>query len=69
MTIFRWVMGLIFGVFALGSVLAFIIFILAAIDLWIKRARAWRRLAWAAALFWFNVEVWGRVAWVLINWK
>ena len=69
MTIFRWVMGVIFGVFALGSVLAFIIFILADIDLWIKRARAWRRLAWAAALFWFNVEVWGRVAWVLINWK
>jgi hypothetical protein len=62
-------MGLIFGVFAVGSVLAFIIFILADIDLWIKRARAWRRLAWAAALFWFNVEVWGRVAWVLINWQ
>jgi hypothetical protein len=69
MTAFRWIIGSIGGTLALGSVLAFVVFILSDIDVWLKRARAWRRLAWAAALFWFNVEIWGRVVRVLINWS
>ena len=69
MTVFRWVIGTVFALFATGSVIAFVIFIAADIDLWIKRARAWRRLAWATALLWFNVEIWGRVAYVLITWR
>ena len=68
MTVFRWIIGVIAGLLAAGSLLAFVIFIVADIDVWIERARAWRRLAWAAALFWFNVEIWGRVVRVLVTW-
>lgn len=68
MTVFRWIIGVIGGVLATGSLLAFVIFIASDIDVWLKRARAWRRLAWATALFWFNIEIWGRVVRVLINW-
>jgi len=68
MTIFRWIIGVIAGLLALGSVISFVIFIAADIDLWLKRARKLRRLTSAALLFWFNVEVWGRVVWTIIHW-
>ena len=68
MTIFRWIIGTLAALFAAGSVLAFVVFIAADIELWLKRARAMRRLASAAALFWFNVEIWRRVALIIVNW-
>jgi hypothetical protein len=68
MTIFRWIIGVIAGLLAAGALISFIIFITADIDEWLKRARALRRLAWAMALFWFNVEVWGRVVYTLAHW-
>jgi hypothetical protein len=68
MTIFRWIIGVIAGLLALGSAISFVIFIAADIDLWLKRARNLRRLTSAALLFWFNVEVWGRVVWTIIHW-
>jgi hypothetical protein len=68
MTIFRWLIGTIGGLLALGALLSFVVFIAADIDLWLKRARKMRRLAWATALLWFNIEVWGRVAYALIHW-
>jgi hypothetical protein len=69
MTIFRWIIGVIAGLLAAGSVISFIIFISADMDEWLKRARAMRRVAWAMALFWFNVEVWGRVIVTIVNWR
>ncbi|HEX6361580.1 MAG TPA: hypothetical protein VFZ93_01385 [Albitalea sp.] len=69
MTVFRWFIGIVAGLLAGGSVLAFFLFIATGIDEWLKRTHRWRRLAWAAALFWFNVEIWRRVALVLINWS
>ena len=69
MTVFRWIFGVIAALLAIGSVVSFAIFIAADIDLWLKRARAWRRIAWAIALFWFNTEVWGRVIITLVNWR
>jgi hypothetical protein len=69
MTVLRWILGIVGGLFAAGAVLAFVIFIVYDIDLWLKRARAWRRIAWAIALFWFNTEVWGRVIITLVNWR
>jgi len=69
MTVFRWIIGTVFGLLAAGSVLSFVVYIAADMREWLKRARALRRLAWAMALFWFNVEVWGRVVYTLVNWK
>lgn len=68
MVAFRWVMGIVFLLMGGISLTSLIIFIVTDIDLWLKRARVFRRHASAAALLWFNVEVWGRVVWILIHW-
>ena len=68
MTVFRWMIGLFAALLGAGAVLAFVVFIATGIDLWVRRARNWRRLAWAASLFWFNFEVWRRVALIIIHW-
>jgi hypothetical protein len=69
MTVFRWIMGIITGGLFTGAVVSFVIFILADIEVWIERARTLRRLAFAAGLFWFNVEIWGRVIYTLWTWN
>jgi hypothetical protein len=69
MTILRWILGIVGGLLAAGSVISFVIFILADIDLWLKRARNLRRLFSAVALFWFNLEIWRHVALVIIYWS
>lgn len=69
MTVFRWIIGIVAAILGTGSLIAFVVFIAADVDVWLKRARAWRRLAGAALLFWFNVEIWRRVGSVLINWN
>jgi len=68
MTIFRWIMGVLLGLTAGGAVLCFALFMAFDINVWIERARSLRRGAYLAMLFWFNVEVWGRVVYTLIHW-
>jgi hypothetical protein len=68
MTIFRWIMGVISLLLCGGAALCFTIFIALDIQSWIERARVFRRLAYMALLFWFNIEIWGRVLWTLIHW-
>ena len=68
MTIFRWIMGVLFAITAGGAVLCFVLFMMVDNEVWIERARSLRRGAYMAALFWFNVEVWGRVVYTLIHW-
>lgn len=69
MTVFRWIMLFITGGLFAGAVLSFVLFIALDVDVWIERARGLRRLTFAAALFWFNVEIWGRVLWTLLHWS
>ena len=68
MTVFRWIIG----VLALGlvsiSVLSFVIFMVRDEERWIEMARQFRRLSTVALLFWFNVEIWGRVVYTLVTW-
>lgn len=68
MTVFRWIIG----VLALGlvsiSVLSFVIFMVRDEERWIEVARQFRRLSTVALLFWFNVEIWGRVVYTLVTW-
>jgi hypothetical protein len=68
MTIFRWIMGVLVGGLGGLSLLCFVVYLSAGIDLWVDRARSLRRLAWAGTLLWFNIEIWGRVFWILIHW-
>ena len=69
MTVFRWIIGVVTALMAIGALSSFAIFILADIPLWIERARRFRRWTWLAMLLWFNVEVWGRVIVTLVNWR
>jgi hypothetical protein len=68
MTVFRWIIGVVSALLAGGSLLSFVMFMALDINVWIERARTLRRGAYMALLFWFNVEVWGRVIWTLVHW-
>jgi len=68
MTVFRWIIGTIFGLLAAGSALSLVLFLALDIPLWLGRARSLRRGTYLAGLTWFNIEVWGRVVWTLIHW-
>jgi len=68
MTVFRWVVGSIAGLMALGALVSFLVFLGFDIQRWLERARRFRHWTWLALLFWFNVEVWGQVAYTLITW-
>jgi hypothetical protein len=68
MTVFRWIIGVLSALLALGATLSFVIFILQDQEQWIERARLFRRWTTTALLFWFNIEVWGRVIWTIVHW-
>lgn len=61
-------MGVSGGLLALGW-LAFFIIGLARDDK-LQQAAASRLRQWAQLLFmfWFNIEIWGRVVWIIWNW-
>ena len=68
-TILRWIAAGIAALLAVGALAIFGLFIAfearPALDR-AKRMGAWIRLL---ALFWFNVEVWGRVVYTIVTWK
>ena len=68
MIIFRWIIGLLWAFLATGAIVSFAINILADIPEWLRRARILGRQTWAITLLWFNTEVWGRVAYTVVNW-
>lgn len=68
MTIFRWIMGVLSAFLASGAVLTFVMFMVRDEERWIVQARRFRRWTTTAVLFWFNLEVWGRVVWTLFHW-
>lgn len=68
MTVFRWIIGILsLGLVSL-SVLTFVMFIVQDEERWIELARQFRRLATVALLFWFNLEIWGRVIYTIVTW-
>jgi hypothetical protein len=69
MTIFRWIIGVVTVLMALGAGLSFLLFVLADVSIWIERARRFRHWTWLAMLLWFNVEVWGRVIYTIVHWR
>jgi RsiW-degrading membrane proteinase PrsW (M82 family) len=68
MTIFRWIIGVIAALMALGGIVSFGVYVAAGIDLWMERARNFRRWFSSAVLLWFNVEIWRSVVLIIINW-
>ena len=69
LTVLRWIAVGIMAVLAAGAAVNFALYIAfearPALDR-AKRITAWIRLL---ALFWFNVEVWGRVVYTIATWK
>lgn len=61
MTILRWVLGVFSLLLASGCALSFVVYIAQGENDWLKLAHNFRRWTSAALLFWFNVEIWGRV--------
>ena len=68
MTVFRWIIGVIAALMAVGALTSLAINLASDSRLWLERARRFRRWLWLACLLWFNVEVWGRVIWTIIRW-
>jgi hypothetical protein len=69
MTVFRWIIGGLSAFFALGAVFGFVLYIAFESKLWLERARSFRHWIWLLLLLWFNIEVWGRVAWTIWHWN
>jgi hypothetical protein len=64
----RWMMGsliMLTGGLSAGS---FAIFINSDRTLWLERSRMFRQWAFALAMLWVNVEVWGSVVHTLVTW-
>ena len=68
MTIFRWIIFSLSALLALGMTVSFVVYIVTGIDDWNTLARRLRHWTYLILLFWFNLEVWGRVLLILINW-
>ena len=68
MTVFRWIIGVLAVGLVSLSVLTFIMFMVQDEERWIELARQFRRLATVVLLFWFNVEIWGRVIYTIVTW-
>ncbi len=67
-TILRWIGAGLGSFLAIGALLAFVLFIAFESEIWLDRARRLRTWLWLLSLFWFNCEVWGRVAFTLVHW-
>ena len=68
MTVFRWIVGVLGAIFAASALLSFAISVAFNASVWLERARRCRHWLWLVLLLWFNVEVWGSVAYTLIHW-
>ena len=68
MTVFRWIIGSLTVLLALGAAFSFAVFIGFDAGLWIERARRLRHWTWLAMLVWFNVEIWRNVVLVIVRW-
>ncbi|MDQ6683828.1 MAG: hypothetical protein M3Z16_01760 [Pseudomonadota bacterium] len=69
MTIFRWIVGGLFLLLALGALGSFGLYMAFDGELWLVRARRVRRWLWLVTLLWFNTEIWGQVVYTLWHWK
>jgi hypothetical protein len=68
MTVFRWILAVLAGFFAIGAVFGLALYIAFESQVWLERARRFRHWVFVLLLFWFNVEVWGRVVLTLWRW-
>jgi hypothetical protein len=68
MTIFRWIMGVLSALLAGGWLITFAIYLANGDDRFKELGTRLRQWATMFVLMWFNIEIWGRVVWILITW-
>ena len=69
MTIFRWVMGVLLGLFAAGWLSIFMLYVIRDDDRLKDLGKKMRQWTITIALAWFNLEIWGRVVWTIVTWN
>ena len=69
MTVFRWIMGVLGGLFAAGWAFTFLMYVLRDDDGFKALGARLRQWTILIALFWFNLEIWGRVIWTIVTWN
>lgn len=69
MTVFRWIMGVLLGLFAAGWTFTFLLYVLRDDDRLRELGQKMRRWTITLGLFWFNVEIWGRVIYTIVTWN
>ena len=67
--VLRWIMAGLGSLIGVVTVASFVFAIATDGPLWHARRRRWGRWFWSFALFWFNVEVWGRVVITIWRWQ
>jgi hypothetical protein len=69
MTIFRWIMGVLLGLFAAGWLGIFLLYVIRDDSRLAELGTKFRRWTITIALAWFNLEIWGRVIWTIVTWN
>jgi len=69
LTILRWIAAGILGLLAVGALTCFALYIAFEAKAALDRAKALGAWIRVLALFWFNVEVWGRVVHTIVTWR
>jgi hypothetical protein len=68
MTIFRWFMGIVGGLALAGWLVVLLLYVVNGDDRFKELGTRLRQLVITIGLFWFNLEIWGRVVWTLVTW-
>jgi transposase len=69
MTVFRWIIGVPLALFAAGWAFTFLLYVLRDDDRLRELGTRLRQWTLTIALAWFNVEIWGRVAYTIVTWN
>jgi hypothetical protein len=69
MTVFRWIMGVLLGLFASGWAFTFLLYVLRDDDRLRELGTRLRRWTITIGLAWFNIEIWGRVIYTVVTWN
>ena len=68
MTIFRWIMGSIAGLALAGWLVVLLLYVVNGDDRFKDLGTRLRQLVITIGLFWFNLEIWGRVIYTIVTW-
>jgi hypothetical protein len=69
MTVFRWIIGVLTVLIGGGWLFTLMLFVMNGDDRFKELGTRLRQLTFTIVLFWFNIEIWGRVVWTIFTWN